>query len=62
MKNGAFVYFVVSMKGMIIFEDRARTLEELQSLFFSTLYLWTTALIYLLVISYHDFLVLFASN
>jgi hypothetical protein len=51
VKNGAFLSFVVSMKGMISFEDRARTLEELQSLFFNTLYLWTTALIYLFLIS-----------
>jgi len=42
------------------FEDRERNLEELKSFFFNTLYLWTTAYISPLVISYHDFLILFA--
>jgi hypothetical protein len=41
------------------FEDRERTLEEIKSLFFYTLYLWTAAFVSPLVISYHDFLVLF---
>jgi hypothetical protein len=50
------------------FEDRENALEEIKSLFFNTLYLWTadfvSALVIsyhnLLVLSYHDFLVLFA--
>jgi hypothetical protein len=41
-----------------------RTLRELwrrlKSLFFNTLYPWTSAFVSLLVISYHNFLVLFA--
>jgi hypothetical protein len=41
------------------FEDCERTLEELKSLFFNTLYLWTVAFVSFGV-SYHDFLVLFA--
>jgi hypothetical protein len=40
--------------------DRVRTLEEIKSLFFNALYLWITAFVFPLVISYHDFLVLFA--
>jgi hypothetical protein len=35
------------------FEDRERTLEEIKSLFFKTLYLWTIAYVY------SDFLVFF---
>jgi hypothetical protein len=44
------------------FEDCERSLEEIKSLFFNTLYLWTTAFVshLMIVISYHDFLVLFA--
>jgi hypothetical protein len=42
--------------------DREKTLKKIKSLFFSTLNLLTTAFISLLVISYHDFLVLFAYN
>jgi hypothetical protein len=41
------------------FEDRERSLEEIKSLFFNTLYLWTAAFVYPLMISYHDFLILF---
>jgi hypothetical protein len=41
------------------FENRKRTLEELKSLFFSTLYFWTTIFVSPLLISYHDFSVLF---
>jgi hypothetical protein len=41
------------------FEDCKTTLEELKSLFFNTLYLWTTAYVAHLVISYYDFLFLF---
>ena len=33
-------------KNDINFEDRERTLEEIKSLFFKTLYLWTTAYVY----------------
>jgi hypothetical protein len=42
------------------FEDRERTLEEIKSLFFNTLYLWTPTYVSPLVVSYHDFIVLFA--
>jgi hypothetical protein len=42
------------------FEDLERTLEELKSFFFNTLYLLTIACVSPLVISYHDFLALFA--
>jgi hypothetical protein len=41
------------------FKDRDKTLEEIKSPFFNTLYLWTAAFVYPLVISHHDFLVLF---
>jgi hypothetical protein len=41
-------------------QDRERTFEELESLFFYILYLWTTTFISHLVISYYDFLVLFS--
>jgi hypothetical protein len=34
--------------------------KEIKSLFFNTLYLWTVAFAFLLVISFHNFLVLFA--
>jgi hypothetical protein len=42
------------------FEDRKWTLEEINSLFFNALYLWTAAFVSPLLISYYDFLVLFA--
>jgi hypothetical protein len=41
-------------------EDRERIVDEIKSLFFNTLYLWTTDFVSPLVISYHDFIVLFA--
>jgi hypothetical protein len=41
------------------FEDHERTLEEIKSLFFNTMYLWTIAFVSPLVISYHNFLFLF---
>ena len=44
------------------FENHERTLEELNSLFFYTLYLWTIAFVFPLVISYHDFIVLFSPS
>jgi hypothetical protein len=44
----------------INFEDYEKTLKEIKSLFFNTLYLWTAVFVSPLVISYHDFLVLFA--
>jgi hypothetical protein len=44
------------------FEDCERTLEESKSFFFNTSYLWAAAYGSPLVISYHDFLVLFAST
>jgi hypothetical protein len=36
-----------------------RTLEEIKSLFFKTLYLWTASYVSPMMISYCDFLVLF---
>jgi hypothetical protein len=50
--------FVVSMR----IEDRGRTLEEIQSLYFNTLYCRIVVFVYPLVISYHNFLVLCALN
>jgi hypothetical protein len=44
------------------FEDCERTLEEIKSLFFNTLYIWIAVFVSSLVISYHDFLVLFVST
>jgi hypothetical protein len=41
------------------FEDNESTLEEIKSLFFNTLYLWTVAFVSHLMINYHDFLVIF---
>jgi hypothetical protein len=43
------------------FEDRERTME-LKSFFFNTLYLWTAAYIFPLVLSFYDFLILFSSS
>jgi len=42
------------------FKDRERTLKEIKSLIFNTQYLWTTAFISPLMLSYHNFLVFFA--
>jgi hypothetical protein len=42
------------------FEDRERSLEEILSLFFETLYLWTAAFVSPLSLSFSDFLVRFA--
>jgi hypothetical protein len=42
------------------FEDHKRTLEEIKSLLFNTLYLWTIAYVSPFLINYHDFLVHFA--
>jgi hypothetical protein len=50
---------VYGMKEMIEVLRTERSLEEIKSLFFYTLYLWTTVFVYLVVISYYDFLVLF---
>ena len=47
---------------MRYFEDLERTLEELKSFFFFTLFNWTNAYLAHLVISYFDFLVLFSSS
>jgi hypothetical protein len=44
------------------FENRERTLKEIKYFFFKTLYFWTITLVSHLVISYHDFLVLFSSS
>jgi hypothetical protein len=44
------------------FEDQYRTLEEIKSLFFKTLYLWTVAYVSHFTISYSDFLVLFTHS
>jgi hypothetical protein len=43
-------------------EDQERTLGEIKFLFFKTLYMWTTAYMSHLMISYSDFLVLFAPS
>jgi hypothetical protein len=40
------------------FENHESTLEEMK-LFFYILYLWTMAFVFPLVISYHDFIVIF---
>jgi hypothetical protein len=42
------------------FENHKKTLNELKSLFFNTLYLWIAAYVSPLVISYDDFFVPFA--
>jgi hypothetical protein len=42
------------------FENRERTLKKVKSFFFKILYLWTTAYVSPLIISYNDFLVYFA--
>jgi hypothetical protein len=62
VKNGAFVPFVVSLeeRNGRDFEDHERTLEEIKSLFFNTLYFWRAFFVFPLVISYHDFLFDFA--
>jgi len=39
----------------ISFEDRERTLEEIKTLFFYTMYLWTVAFVSPLVINYFMF-------
>jgi hypothetical protein len=44
------------------FEDKERTIEELISFFFYSLYSWTAAFLAPLVISFNDFLVLFSSS
>jgi hypothetical protein len=41
------------------FEDQERTLEEIKSLFFKTLNIWTAAYVFPVTLSYNDFLVLF---
>jgi hypothetical protein len=40
------------------FKECERILEEIKSLFFNTLFLWTTTYVSPLMISYHDFLIL----
>ena len=42
------------------FENRERTLEKIKSFFFKILYLWMTAYVSPLIISYNDFIVHFA--
>jgi hypothetical protein len=61
VEDGAFVSLWCLWREMNdrSFEDHERTLEEIKSLFFNT-YLWTAAFVSSLVISYHDFLILFA--
>jgi hypothetical protein len=44
------------------FEDKERTIEELISFFFYSLYSWTAAFLAPFVISFNDFLVLFFSS
>jgi hypothetical protein len=43
------------------FEDKERTFEELKTFVFYSLYTWTAAFLASLVISFHNFLVLFSS-
>jgi hypothetical protein len=43
----------------ISFEDNERTLKEIKSFFFNTLYLWTDNFVFPFVLNYHDFLVFF---
>jgi hypothetical protein len=42
------------------FEDNERTMEDIISMFFGTLYFWTTAYVSPLLISFSDFLFCFA--
>jgi hypothetical protein len=51
---------VCKMVHTCLFEDRERTMAEIISLFFETLYLWTAAFVSPLSISFSDFLVRFA--
>jgi len=44
----------------ISFENCEKTLEEIKSIFFKTLYLKTITFVSPLTVSYHDFLILFA--
>jgi hypothetical protein len=44
------------------FADKERTIEELISFFFHSLYSWTAAFLASLVISFNDFFVLFSSS
>jgi hypothetical protein len=44
------------------FEDKERTIEELISFLFYSLYSWTAVFLAPLVISFNDFLVLFSSS
>jgi len=58
-----FFISIYGRRGMIgCFEDCKRSLEELKSFFLNTLYLWTAIYVSLLVISFHDFLVLFVTS
>jgi hypothetical protein len=43
-------------------EDKEMTIEELKAFFFYSLFSWTAAFLTRLVISFHDFLVLFSSS
>jgi hypothetical protein len=60
VEDGAFIRLVVLWKenNDRSFEDCERTLEEIKS--FYTLYLGTVAFVNPLVISHHDFIVLFS--
>jgi hypothetical protein len=65
VENGAFIRLVVLWKenNDRSFEDCERTLEEIKSFFiclFYTFYIWTVAFFNTLVISHHDFIVLFS--
>jgi hypothetical protein len=44
------------------FKDKERTIKELISFFFHSLYSWTAAFLAPIVINYYDFLVLFSSS
>jgi hypothetical protein len=59
-----FTYYITDIREMNDrnFEDSERTLEELESFFFYTLFLWTTAFISPLVLNYYDFLILFSPS
>lgn len=44
-----------------IFEDKEMTFEELRTFFFYSLYTWSVGFLTPLVISFHDFIILFSS-
>jgi hypothetical protein len=56
-----FRYYITDIREMSYrnFEDCKKTLEELESFFFCTLFLRIPAFIYSLVLNYHDFFLFF---